>query len=161
MSPHQVVGLAVRLFAIWLAVQGVPYLVVASNMPMVGGPTVSYIQGATFAVVALALWLFPMTLAHRLLARVPPDDPISVTSRELLQVALVVTGILLLALKLPALLWYFARWFLIQVNDKYLTETPLEVNAQIIVTAIQVAAGIALIAMPSQVAKWMAPRLRG
>jgi len=128
---------------------------------MVGEPAVGYVMGATFIVVALALWLFPMTVAHGLLAQVPPDDPLSVNSRELVGVALVVTGILLLALELPTLLWYIARWFLMQVNVKYITEFPLEVNAQIIVTVIQVAAGTVLIARPSQIAKWIAPRLRG
>jgi hypothetical protein len=161
MSPHQVVGLAVRLFAIWLALQGVPYLIEASNMPLEGGPAVSYVLGATFIVVALALWLFPMTIAHQLLARVPPDDPLSANSRELVHLAVVVTGMLLLALKVPALLWYFARWFLIQVSDKYDTETPLAVNAQVLVTTVQVAVGIAFVAKPSQIARWIVPRLRG
>jgi hypothetical protein len=65
MSPHQIVGLAVRLFAIWLALQGAPLLVEASQMPMEGGPAVSYVMGAAFIVVALALWLFPMSRCTR------------------------------------------------------------------------------------------------
>jgi heme exporter protein D len=74
MTPHQSVALALRLFAIWVALQTLRTL--PAFFTMGGFDSRSYVwMAVTFAlnaVVILAFWVFPRTIAGKL---VPPPDP--------------------------------------------------------------------------------------
>jgi hypothetical protein len=72
MTPHQTIAVAVRLFAIWLLVSLITGLVTfASQFRWQDYPnkglTMALIAAVT-AVVVLALWFFPRTVARRLLS---------------------------------------------------------------------------------------------
>ena len=74
MTPHQIVAVALRLFAVWLGLQALTALpsffaVNGFHSPNLGWMT--FTLGIT-AVVAFALWVFPRTIAGKLL---PPSDP--------------------------------------------------------------------------------------
>ena len=81
MSPTQAVALAVRLFAIWLAIywaRWVPYLYAqvrdSENVVESAGDIVSMVLALFFV---LFLWFFPRTVARTLL---PKNDPTPITT---------------------------------------------------------------------------------
>jgi hypothetical protein len=71
MSPHQVIAVAVRLFAVWLGlyvIRGLPAFYVARPADALGiwiGLGIVLVSGG----VVLALWLFPGTVAAALLSK--------------------------------------------------------------------------------------------
>lgn len=73
MTPQQIFAVALRVFAIWLALSSIQYLGPVEKSlerPAVyalWNPTHVYGIGAAMLLVALFLWFFPMLVAHRLL----------------------------------------------------------------------------------------------
>ena len=68
-TPQQVIGVAVRLFAIWLvllalqvSITGIELHLQASS----GDTVVTYFFSGFYIIVAVLLWLFPMAVAHSL-----------------------------------------------------------------------------------------------
>ncbi len=72
MSPHQIVAVATRLFAIWLFVliaMNVPYYFLST--PLQGesdSVSVFIVGGALVVLLAFGLWKFPLTIAGKLLS---------------------------------------------------------------------------------------------
>lgn len=68
MTPQQIVGLGIRLLAIWLAITSFQYLVVipeALESANLSGKSVqAYFIAGLYVGGALLLWLFPMWIAH-------------------------------------------------------------------------------------------------
>jgi len=93
MTPQQVVGLGVRLFAIWLALIGLPYVVyiplLLARQHVDFGTTTAYLIGAGFFIVAILLWIFPWSFAHRLIPRTTFDNVLTVSTSEAAKVGVV------------------------------------------------------------------------
>src|SRR6266540_5724837 len=112
MTPQQVVGLFVRLLAVWLAVSGVQ--VIGIGLALDAQKTqehtlVPYVISAVLFVVALALWFFPMVVAHKLVPRTHFDNVLRIPAEEVAVVACVVLGLwVLVARALPPLTQYFS-----------------------------------------------------
>jgi len=111
MTPQQLLGIAVRLFALWLGLSCIQYWVVLPTslrtMEGTGGATLFvYIVGAIYAVAALLLWFFPMLVAHRLLPRTRHDNLLSAQGHELARVGCALLGLWLFAHVLPELARY-------------------------------------------------------
>jgi hypothetical protein len=99
MTPQQIVGLGVRLFAIWLAVSGIPYLVAipgALAQHSLEGVPVAYSVGVAYAVVAALLWFFPMAIAHKLVPRTQFAEPLRVPAFEAARIGCALLGLWLL-----------------------------------------------------------------
>ena len=160
MTPHQFIGLSVRLFAIWLALQSAPYLLLATGNSMPYGATGYYFLGGFFVGVAVLLWFFPLTVANKLLPRGGDEPRITDKPEELVQVALIVAGIVLVAVRGPRFLWYVLRWFLIRVSGIQHSEMDIEVNAEVLVTLAQVIGGFILVLKANAVATWITPKRR-
>ncbi len=92
MTPQQVVGLGVRLFAIWLALVGLPYVIYVpfalARQHVDAGTMWSYLTGTTFFIVAILLWIFPMVVAHRLLPKTTFDNALTASTSEVAKVML-------------------------------------------------------------------------
>jgi hypothetical protein len=157
MTPHQIIGFSVRLFAIWFALQGAPYLLTASNNSMPYGTSGAYALGGFFVGVAVLLWFFPMTVAHRLMPRGDGEANVTDKPKELVMVALIVTGIALIAVRGPHLLWYVLRWFLVRVSGIDYLGTPIAVTAELLVTLAQVVGGFVLVSRAAVLGAWMTP----
>jgi len=106
MTPQQIVGLASRLFAIWMAVSAVQAFAIAmalkagSNNPdAVWAP---YFIGGLYLLVGVLCWFFPMSIAHRLVPRTKFDDVLKLPARQAMTVACVVLGLLVIAFKAVA-----------------------------------------------------------
>ena len=160
MTPHQFIGFSVRLFSIWLALQGIPYLLMASGSSMPYGQSGGYVLGGFFVGVAVLLWFFPMTVANKLLPRGRDEADVTNKPEELVRVALIVTGVVLIAVRGPRLLWYVLRWFLIRVSGIQHSDMDIEVNAEVLVTLAQVIGGFILMLRANAVATWMTPKKR-
>ena|SRR5690348_11914966 len=111
MTCKQFVALGVRLFCIWLAIyilRSVPaYWMVISQQH--SGRTAAIVVMATmvfFGVIALLLWLFPLTVACKLLPRSALDQSIALPPREQIECAgFCLLGLWLLTRAIPALVF--------------------------------------------------------
>jgi hypothetical protein len=107
MSPHQIIAVAVRLFAVWLAIHlpGQSYAFYFEGSKM-NQPYVGLITAAiTVAVllVILALWYFPMSIARKLLSASNPEAAPVSTPNTWLTMGCALIGLSLLTDSLPAL----------------------------------------------------------
>ena len=72
MSPHQIVAVATRLFAIWLFVliaMNVPYYFLSTPLQGESDSVLVFIVGgALIVLLAFGLWKFPLTIAGKLLS---------------------------------------------------------------------------------------------
>ena len=112
MTPQQIVGLAVRLFSIWLVIVAMQMVGagIGSNKETGLEPSaVSFIlAGLTFGL-AVALWFFPMFVAHQLVPRTKFDNLLRVPANEAVVVACVIFGLWLFVSRvLPSLSHYIA-----------------------------------------------------
>src|SRR6185312_15215556 len=103
---HQVIGVAVRLFAVWLmmyALQAVNTGIALHLSPSSG----AYLFSGFFIIVAIFLWLFPLFVAHGLVPRTRHDDAFRIPAQQVTTVATVVLGLWLLAVRaIPAVIFY-------------------------------------------------------
>ncbi|MET3179885.1 hypothetical protein EJP69_26495 [Variovorax gossypii] len=103
MTPQQIVGLASRLFAIWMGVSAIQAVSIAlalkagTNNP--DAVWVPYIIGGLYLLVGLLCWFFPMAIAHRLIPRTRFDDALQLPARQAMVVACVALGLLVIAFK--------------------------------------------------------------
>lgn len=106
MSPNQVVAVAVRLLAIWLAVHFVFAIpVYYTQVSAQTGPGVSFTFYTGIAVLAILLlfvmWRFPMTIAGKLLTPTAREPASSASPDLWLAMGCALIGLWLLASILP------------------------------------------------------------
>lgn len=86
MTPQQIVGLGIRLFAIWLFLVGLPYVwyipSYLARQPIDGSGSGSIVIGFIYIAIAIVLWFFPMVVAHRLIPRTNFDNVLRVAPIE-------------------------------------------------------------------------------
>jgi hypothetical protein len=103
MTPQQFVGTAARLFSLFmLSVTLRMFGVVRAFQDQLpnAGAWVYLMPLSTFAL-ALFLWLFPMTVAHKLIPRTEHTNTINLAAREMAAVGTVVLGLWVLLDSLP------------------------------------------------------------
>ena len=103
MSPHQTIAVAVRLFAVWLAVYA---LQTASATFLDGrvatkGLVVAGIIGILTLLVAVLLWFFPLTTAKKLLSDPAANSAPGETPDTWLATGCALIGLWLLASAIP------------------------------------------------------------
>ena len=108
MTSKQFVALGVRLFCIWLAVYILRYApafwllgqqssITTDEAPVVIGTLI-------LVAIVVALWLFPLTVARKLLPRSALDQPISMPAHEQIeQAGFCLLGLWLLTQAIPSL----------------------------------------------------------
>jgi len=107
MTPHQLVGLFARLFAIWLLVSGIQVIGAGISLR----DSVGYGAGAAFVIsiilcaIALIVWRYPLVIAQKLIPAAPDGISDSISAAETATVACIVLGLwTLVARFLPALI---------------------------------------------------------
>lgn len=72
MAPHQIIAVAVRLFAIWLVVliaMNIPYYLLNKPAQVESESVTSFMLVCAFVILlTFGLWKFPLTVANKLLA---------------------------------------------------------------------------------------------
>lgn len=112
MTPQQVVGLGVRLFAVWLALASVRYLssvplYLASINEIAEKVYQAYIIAASYLAAALLLWFFPLATAHKLIPRTKFNDKMNLNTAAAAQVGSALLGLWLLTKSLPGVVENF------------------------------------------------------
>lgn len=111
MTNAQIVGLGVRLFSIWLALY---VLSVLPNMWSFAGRGLGDSAGAgivglvlvLMAAAALLLWMFPLTVARKLIPRTALDQPTLLPFEQVQSVGFSLLGLWCLADAIPKVLWW-------------------------------------------------------
>jgi len=106
MTPQQIVGVAVRLFAIWLVITAIQ---AAGTSAQPGAQTtiVPYVFSALFLVAAILLWLFPLVVAHKLIPKTKFDNVLNIPAAEAVVVACVILGLWVLIVRaVPGIAYY-------------------------------------------------------
>lgn len=111
MTNKQFVAVGVRLFSIWLAIYILRY---APAFWMLDSQQVSAAHNAiplavgtlTLAAIVVALWLFPLTVARKLLPRSASDQPTALPAHEQIeQAGFCLMGLWLLTQAIPSLVF--------------------------------------------------------
>jgi hypothetical protein len=149
MTPQQVVGLAARLFSIWVAITAFQAVAIAEALKSSGGrgpAWVPYFIAAIYLIGALFLWFFPMFTAHKLIPRTKFEEKLRLPAEQVVVVACVVLGLMVIVLRaLPPLSAYISLavfWV-----GSGLTLSTLEASRHLdgLVGAVELLAGVVLI----------------
>lgn len=111
MTPQQLVGLGVRLFALWLALTslGTISAIWSAQLPEGAPKGLGIVMGIAYLIGAAALWFFPMVVAHRLLPRTSHSNAMSAGGFEIARAGACLLGLWLLVKTLPTAAWYIFR----------------------------------------------------
>lgn len=149
MTPQQIVGLAIRLLAIWLVISSIQYFI-AIPAALHGADiddksTQSYIVAGAYISAAMLLWLFPMWIAHKLIPRTRFENTISVQPLEAARVGCALTGLWLSAHGFLDMVWYAFRAFLIAGSQSAFASLGTGAKLDFIATLANLALGLLLI----------------
>jgi hypothetical protein len=144
MTPQQIVGLGVRLLAVWIAIRsiGIFFMNAAAfrAMDMTDKAlNTSLLTGWWLAVAAL-LWLFPMWIAHRLIPRTRFESKLmNIQPREVARVGCCLIGLWLLSNYLGTLIWFLFKGALTPGTSSVIRSFTPEERLQFAVLSVQVA----------------------
>ena len=158
MTPQQIVGMAARLLAVWLALVALSYFFSALSLAQqsaedfqsFGGKNAvlaPYIATAVvYLVGALLLWLFPMAIGHKLIPRTKFQDVLRLPGQQVVAVACVVLGLIVIALKaLPDISTYLLWAAFWVANGDQLPNMDANRHVRGLAGFVQLAAGLFLI----------------
>lgn len=121
MTKHEIVALAVRLFALMVVLYFAKTLIML--IPMIGQPyyptpLLLVVLGIMVAVVCLYLWVFPLSTANLLLPRTEEDKSHEPIDQKGFMTALVIClGIWVLSYAIPDMLYWIIQLNLSQKFD--------------------------------------------
>jgi hypothetical protein len=107
MTPQQIVGLAVRLFALWLVLIAFQIVALGSAMreQLEGtGSLVIYVMPVVVLLIALCLWLFPMFVAHKLVPKTHDTDTLKIPARHAAAAGAAILGLWAVIVTLPTII---------------------------------------------------------
>jgi hypothetical protein len=151
-TAQQLIGVGVRLFAVWLALTSFPYLVtipgqLAGSPGLPGGaPTVSYGIGIVYLLAAVALWVFPLVVANRLLPRSRHTNHLTFQAHDLARVGCSLLGLWFFAKALPNLAWFLFRAFLFAGSSSNYTALDSQARLDLAMAAFELAFAVLVIA---------------
>jgi hypothetical protein len=140
MTPQQLLGVAFRLLAIWLAFIGIQYL---ASLPAFSKAAVSddewiiYTVSAAYFVIALLLWFFPMRAAHTLLPRTNFENKMSFDPYEIARVGAALIGLWLLTKAVPSLAWVAIRAYLVAGNQSVFSALTPDIKMDFAISIVE------------------------
>jgi len=107
MTPQQIVGLGIRLIAIFLVLISISYWGdVASALISNGQSSLSaYLVGTAFVLMAVPLWFFPMAIAHWIIPRTQFENLLNVQGLDFSRTGCSLIGLFTLAIYLREFVW--------------------------------------------------------
>jgi drug/metabolite transporter (DMT)-like permease len=117
----------------------------------------SVIMGAVLLLVAIVLWVFPLTISRRILPRAESDHGIQANSGELAKVAVGLFGLWLVAISGRTLLWYVTRLLLFTdpTSGPLVSQRSPEVKADLFMGCAEIVLGFAIIKQSGAIARWI------
>lgn len=160
MTPQQLVGLALRLTSIWLALLAWQlYALTVSVFDFIKEdvPFVWMAVAVLPVVLGVFLWMFPMLVAQKLLPRAPDNAVAPPPIQEAAAVAVVVLGIWATLQAVPAI--FSALSISIIARDTDLPQYYLqgEPGATLIASIVRYGIGVCLLCMPRLIARRIFP----
>ena len=145
MTNAQIVGLGVRLFAIWLLVY---VLRVAPDLWAAilryGDSTATFVSVAIaifMALIAVALWFFPLTVASKLIPRSSLEHSTSLPVEDVQRCGFLLLGLWVLSSAIPTLVRYgFLLYF--AHKERALLDLGLNIAAAMLSVSVQLAIGV-------------------
>jgi len=147
MTPQQLVGLGVRLFAVWLALTSIGTIsaIWSAQLPEGAPKGLGIGLGVTYLVGAAALWFLPMAVAHRLLPRTSHTNAISAGGFEIARAGTCLLGLWLLVRTLPTAAWYVFKMAALTSVGPAIDAFNSDAKADMAVIAFQLAVAVVLI----------------
>lgn len=158
MTPQQLVGIGVRLFALWLGLLSIGYFfsaVLAASRADAG--SVVGIMGAGCLLIGLVLWFMPMLVAHKLLPRTQHDNRLSFRAHELARAGCSLLGLWLLAKALPSLVWFLLRALLVAESGSAFSALTQDAKLDVGVALFEAVFAIVLVLKSAAFARLAAP----
>ena len=151
MTSAQIVGLGVRLFAIWLVVSVLRYVpgmwqFNASGAAASNSSTNVVIAAVTVLILAVAagLWFFPLTVANKLIPRSSKTDHLHVPIDQAQGVGFSLLGLWVLTNSVPdSFYWVFMTYQASRPNS--MLELRASDYSYVVTTAVEVILGIWLL----------------
>ena len=167
MTPQQLVGTAVRLFALWLFFYSLIFLMsilpgIFADLPYKRHDIVvgSYMLGGVGLVVSILLWLFPLVIANLLIPRTRYTNHLSfsASARELARIGCALLGLWMFCKALPALVW-FIFWSMLLTNDTSSSFSTLDAQGKLKLAfaLFQVAFAVLVIVKAGAFARFVLP----
>jgi hypothetical protein len=167
MTAQQLIGVGVRLFAVWLILTSVAYFVAIPNQllagPIAGGGSaaaLSYAIAIAYFLGAVFLWFFPMVVANRLLPRSHYANRIAFQAQELARVGCSLLGLWLFAKALPSLIWFLFRAFILVGSSSSYSALDAQLRVELGVAVVELAFAVLIIAKAGAFAKLVVPETR-
>jgi hypothetical protein len=108
MTPQQIIGVGIRLFAVMLALSTLTYIATIPHELAQSGSRYAgyaYLGVGVYLLAAALLWFFPMSIANRIVPRTRFENRISLQALEAARVGCSLIGLWLLAKTLPSVVW--------------------------------------------------------
>jgi hypothetical protein len=163
MTPHQVVGLFTRLFAIWLFTSGIQVIGAwVSLRDSVGnGAGAADVISIVLCAIALVVWRYPLVIARKLMPAAPDDMSHSISAAETASVACIVLGLwMLVGRALPALLRDLEILAVYRADYQPLQSLAGRDLSRIIESAVDVVVALILIFKARRIAAYLLRRIQ-
>jgi hypothetical protein len=161
MTPQQLVGVGVRLFAVWLAITSFSFFTsIPKGLRGASGDGAAFAAigiGGAYLVVAVCLWFFPMVIAHTIVPRTRHENRLSLNAYELARVGSSLVGLWLLARSLQPIVWFVFRSFLFMEAGSSFSSLAPDAKLDIAVAAFEVLLAVFLIVKSSTFAAVIVP----
>jgi hypothetical protein len=158
MTPQQIIGVGIRLFAIWLGLQTLQWFAaMPSALSRAGfdssGP--AYMIAIGYLAAALALWHFPMVLAHKIVPRTRYSEHLSPQLLDLARVGCALLGLWLLIRTLPAMVGFLFRAYLASGSGSIFGTLALEAKLDLAYQAVEFAIALFLVLRSESAARFI------
>ncbi|MCA3028538.1 MAG: hypothetical protein ING66_08060 [Rhodocyclaceae bacterium] len=148
MTPQQFFGLGLRIFAIWLAVFSVRNLLSippAIEVAGLGHRAWLYVVPISCAALAVAIWLFPMWTANKLLPGKKSEESLSLAPIEAARIGCALVGLWFFSQGFLDTVWYLLRALYISGNQSAIGSLDANARLEFAIAATTLGFGIALI----------------
>jgi hypothetical protein len=166
MTPQQLVGLGVRLFAVWLVITNLSYFTEVLRSTFAAGSAAfsfavvgAYLVVGVYLVSAVCLWFFPMEVANALIPRTKFENRMSLNTYELARVGSSLVGLLLLTETLPALVWFIFRSFMFPEAGSTFSSLAPEAKLDVAVVVFKLVFAVFVIVKSGAFAAFVVPEV--
>ena len=136
MTPQHFIAVGVRLVAIWLAIRSARFFtsvpVLLDSMDRDDRLLQFLLYGGLHLLIAAVLWMFPMTVARKILPHVSPAVAMTFSAHDLARVGCALVGLWLLVSK-----FYIFSWLICTeaIDPSFrITELPSETKVDLAVS---------------------------
>ena len=161
MTPHQFIGLAARIFAVWLFLAGLSgaLVLLTAEGPMPDGLAPFRLAASVvYLVAAPVLWLFPMSIAQGLLPRTKFQDTLHLPSLQALTVAFIVLGAALIVFRaLPNLVSFLTAAVAFMASGQPITAVGPDRAYEGVLGLAELVAGLAMARKATAFTLWALP----